>query len=357
MSPVNPAVETETLHIRQALTADAARAPIGTPTWTGLNYPTGAKEARRLNPWVYATLAAAAAITIGGIALTRINHQPEDQATGFAPRGTEYPLVDLGEPSGGARGITVAALSRATQLPAAIVSGPSVLYGSGRAPMVMWCGLMAVGSMEVPDGGASGNGTCLGIDEVPQPLLMAVQAADGHDLTMNIWAWVNVPSDATVVSYADGDQQLWQRPIHRVVQFPDVVGDDEQVTAYDSMGNILATVDWPGVPQPQTDQSDEEIALFDGNQGELLSRSTYDQFRNCLVVAGASVSSDGSVAALPEHVDDQKTFDRCADMAIASVTAEVARLQPKFIPVTSEPALSTRTVEGTGDTVPAISAG
>jgi hypothetical protein len=239
------------------------------------------------------------------------------------------------------------------------VQGPAVLYSGGHTAEVLECQFAAVGSEFDPGHGLPGNGGCTSGGELAQPRVLAVAPDESPYAPDPVWAWTNVPSNATVVGYVDGDLRLWQRPVAGMVQFPFVEGDSEVVTAYDASGTVVARVDWSRPPEPVVD--DGELGLLEPEQSDALAKLTLDTFRACLVGAGATFSADQSVAKLPAVADDQLVFDECASITQTVVAARVVEYNPKFIPTNvpaepqtgDTPAADPTETDKTGDTTPA----
>ena len=337
MSPVNPDLDFDT-QIRTALTADATRAPMSTTAWAGPTYPSGTTEVRRRNPWVYATLAAAAVVTIGAIAVTRVNHQPEDQAAGFHPPGTEYPLTDLGEPPGGSGFLTVAGLARVTQVPGQppLTVGPSMSYDGGDG---------AEGSWNESSGGGGGSAPdwMIGV-----PITSISSSIDNRVADFDVWSWSNVPDSAAYVVFTQGDVQLWQRPIHGVVQFPyawlthnngesadhivDYTAEPYEAVAFDAAGTRVSDASQAAIDAANAGSiaHHQWWADITRAQMEVLTTLTDTTVTGCLTRSGATFSPDHMVATLPESVDDAAVWSACVVETKAAVAAALAEINPRY---------------------------
>ena len=91
-----------------------------------------------------------------------------------------------------------------------------------------------------------GSGGC----EVEDPNRPSIAGLTGGDPDIVAWQWYFVPDDATAVTFTDQDgRTTWQRPLERMVIFPDTVEDDPdgdcpcRLDAVDRDGAVIASVD------------------------------------------------------------------------------------------------------------------
>jgi hypothetical protein len=329
--------DTEVL-IRQALESDANRAPIGSRSWAGPSYSTTTAVARRHKVWMYGSLAVAATLAIGVIATYRMDRGTENQAAGFQPSGTEYPLTDLGEPTDGAFELTLASLSGMTQVPGQppIASGPAITYQGGATAELMYCE------------SSGGGGGCSPEWMATVPNIGITSSVDNRVADFDVWIWANVPANAASVQFTQGDVELWQRPIRGMVQFPyswlthDPAPDATDQVDYTALPYNAIAYDINGVKVGEANQAAIDLANsqvvpplnlyadITSAQGETISALTDSTLRECLRRAGATFSPDGTVATLPDGADDQTVWKTCVGETKAAVAAAIAAINPRF---------------------------
>ncbi|MFT3851122.1 MAG: hypothetical protein QM733_00015 [Ilumatobacteraceae bacterium] len=186
------------------------------------------------------------------------------------PPGTEYPLVDGGPATSTETGEpAVAALTRVLRVadqPEVVV--PATLrYSGGRQPVAWRCQSLL------------GVAWCVDSRD-DRPTISMMYSDDDRVAGSGLWIWSNVPVGAAYVTYDDGDQHLWQRPVVGVVMFPNVPGDGEVAVAHDADGGELGRVDRATIALAGTvplEQADLSQA-----QRESLVALTRSTMRTCL---------------------------------------------------------------------------
>lgn len=93
---------------------------------------------------------------------------------------------------------------------------------------------------------SAGSGGC-NPEDAQQP---AVSGLTFGGPAVQAWAWPFVPQEAVAVRFTDQEGRTsWQRPIERVVVFPDPTNRDSggecrcRLDAIDSNGEVIASVD------------------------------------------------------------------------------------------------------------------
>jgi hypothetical protein len=316
--------------VSEALTADASRAPVGSPTWFGPNYTEASrKHVRGGTRRTLMALAAVAAVSIAALGVALRRDEVQRHAGGFTPAGVEYPLTDLGEPTYGAFGLTVSALARVTQVPGQprIVSGPTLNYSGGPTAEIQWC--------DAPMGGGAG---CAPDWLVSVPRVGQTSSVDNHHADFDVWTWSNVPTEASFVTFTQGNIRLWQRPVHGMVQFPvahaqpGLPSAPEETVALDSAGNELARADTQSVYEAGTKVTNPSPQWADitASQGEAMHKLTDTTLRTCLSKAGATYSDYGTVAFLPTGADAQSVWNACVTETKAAVSASLHEINPRY---------------------------
>jgi hypothetical protein len=315
--------------VSEALTADASRAPVGSSTWLGPNYTEASRQhVRGGTRRMLMALATVAAVSIVALGITLRRDDVQRDAGGFTPAGVEYPLTDLGEPTYGAFGLTVAALARVTQVPGQprIVSGPALNYSGGATAELQWCDASSGGAGCTPDWLAS------------VPRVGQTSSVDNRHADFDVWTWSNVPTEAAFVTFSQGDSRLWQRPVHGIVQFPVVPGQSglpsahEEIVALDSAGNELVRADTRSVYEASTRVTNPSPQLADitATQGAAMFKLTDTTLRTCLSKARATYSDYGTVAFLPQEADAQSVWNACVTETKAVVSAALKEINLRY---------------------------
>ncbi len=326
--------------VGDALRADAARSPRVPQDWSSPIW--AATDMRRVPPVapgrtsrlaVVLGVAAATVLVIGLALVVRpdgTTTAPASVASAWMPSGTEFPLTDLGPATEVFNGLAVEALTRQVGV-------------EGHPPQVIattigyWATATAVVSVCTSENGSSGCRP----DSYPISWSTSVTSSvDNGFADYDLWTVEGLPAAAAFVSYVDGDQQLWQRPVAGFSAFPNMPGSDEVVIAYDAAGSELARF---GAAEAQAvsalvvapPQADISRAQFD----ELtdLTRTTME---TCLVEVGGTVGV-GNVVTFADDVDQIAVWDQCVASVQADVAAAVTAIDPRFYdPSTERPEVS-----------------
>jgi hypothetical protein len=293
--------------LREALTDDAKRAPELPERWTGPVVAVTAPSApspswhRRGAIW----LGAAVAATVGVLVIADLGGAPHgdvDSAVtaAWTPPGAEFLLEDLGVPESNPFGITIAGMSRALGVEGhpPLVTATSLHYAGGATAELQRC---------LSQNGSAG---CYSPESRRHRVSVGITSSvDNGVADYDLWTWDNVPSDAVYVTYTDGSQVRWQRPLAGVVAFPNVPGDDEVVIAYNRRGTELARVDRATIAAENRRYERGALADISRTQYEQLSTLTDTTFVSCLTDHGARIGTN--VAVLPTGVDELAVWNQC----------------------------------------------
>jgi hypothetical protein len=151
--------------------------------------------------------------------------------------------------------------------------------------------------------------------------------------TSGQWIWADVPTGADYVTYDNGQQTLWQRPVANAVIFPHVASEAPMVVAYGSHGNELGRVqpDWKPSRQPGL------LADITDDQWDAITQHMSATLRTCLVRLGGTLTATELINFDP-GIDDQAAWNQCVTEAQAEVTAQLAALNVHFFdPTTQQP--------------------
>ncbi len=318
--------------VGEALRADAARAPRLAQDWGGPNMMTAASIAPdRHGRLALFVGAAAAVILVTALALVaRPNSEltsPASPPSPWTPNGIEFPLVDLGPATQVYDGPVVAALSRQIGV-------------EGHPPQILTTSLWYAGNetaVEKTCTWEDGGGGCRLEWSTATWSTSVTSSIDNRVADYDLFTVEGLPSDIAFVSYADGDQKLWQRPISGFGAFPNVTGSDEIVIGYDALGvevgrfvesERLASLDDGDLPL----QADISRA-----QNEQLIDLTHDSMVACLTDHGGTIG-EGDVATFADDVDQIGVWNDCVISVKQVVADAVTAMSPRFFdPVTERP--------------------
>ena len=317
--------------VGDALREHAANAPGLAPDWPGIDrMSTAPVEQHGQRRSMLIASAAAVALVIAGltvVARTRdAETTPATAPTSWAPEGTEFPLTDLGPATTVQDGPVVEALTRQVGVPGhpPQVIATSLTYLGTNTATEQFCTWGGGGAACRPEWGSSwSTGQTSSIDN---------GVAD-YDL----WTIEGLPVEAAFVSYDDGDQKLWQRPIASFAAFPSVEGNSEVVIAYNDSGDELARY---GINEYEATVRDLAPPLqADVSKAEFsqLLDTTANAMSTCLTANGGAVS-DGNVATFSGGTDQIAIWNDCVATVKEQVADAVNELDPRFYdPVTERP--------------------
>jgi hypothetical protein len=319
--------------IRAALADDASHAPTGPAEWTGPTYAL-VEETQRRSPWRYPALAAAAAITLVGIAIVQENTAARVKS-GFSPLGTE------------------------------IVAPARVPITSSDHPLL---GSLAV-RVRVPEGAEfsyiwellyRGAASAESQEIAPGPDVMRFAKSNPLESDARLWwlwYWPAVPTGTAYVGFDLAGRPGWQRPIHGAVFVPNSDHNPEtpaHAIAYDKAGNVLARADdLPPIPSSPGPLPLADITVAQFHELEALTDAS---LRTCLERAGATFPDGSNIGSLPVGSDDIAIWRTCSDSTKSIVASTVSKLNPRFydpalgeLPLAQDPAASLSSHEVTVD--------
>lgn len=240
----------------------------------------------------------------------------------WTPPGVEFPLTDLGPAIAVPNGPSVEELTRQVGVdghPAQVIA-TSLSYSWNDAAIETVC---------TSERGSSG---C-------QPAWFAwalaiTSSVDNGFADYDLWTVEGLPAGTAFVSYADGNQVLWQRPIMGFVAFPNVAGSNEVVIAYDSSGAETGRYDaeqaGAGSNGPALRFTDPSSAGFNA-----LNKLTRDQMSACLVHHRGNLHQD--VASFPEGVDQRAVWTECVATVQQIVADAVRAINPVLYDAGTDP--------------------
>lgn len=318
-------------NLRAALHADAAQAPVPHRDWDGPTNGTVTVLPARRRSTSTRVIAAAAAVAVVAVAAVAYGSWRGDDrlVPGDAvPPGTEYPLVDGGPATSTEMGVpSVAALTRVlrvTDQPDLVVS-TVLVYSMAREPAILRC---------LSQQGGAGCGR----QRFDQPDISITSSVDNQIADFDLWTWANVPAGTAYVTYDDGDQHLWQRPVAGVVAFPNVTGEGEIVVAHGPDGADLGRADAATRAAADSAREDTPFEQADLSQAqyESIGALTRSTMRDCLVQRGGTIPDGGDVATFPAGVDQVAVWDDCVTSTTATVRTAVEALGVRFYDARTE---------------------
>jgi hypothetical protein len=318
--------------VGEALRAHAAQAPELAPDWPGIDrMSTAPMQVHRQRRFTLIASAAAVALVVGGltaVALTRnAEITPATAPTTWVPDGTEFPLTDLGPATAVFDGPAAEALTRQIGVP-------------GHPPQIITTSLTYDGTNTATEQFCTweqGGGGCRMEWGNISWSTSQTSSIDNKVADYDLWTVEGLPAEAAFVSYDDGDQHLWQRPIAGFAAFPNVEGNSEIVIAYNQLGDELgrygiaenaATVR-DVVPPRQADVSKAEYS-------QLLD-TTANSMSTCLTANGGTINA-GNVATFADDVDQIAVWNDCVATVKEQVTDAVNQIGPRYFdPATERP--------------------
>lgn len=320
--------------VHEALIADATRAPRLAAKWRGGNLvsisTTGTRHLRRLVVIGAAAALVLVAMLAGAARPGNDDTGPSTAAASWTPDGTEFPLTDLGPATvvdhGGP---VVAALTRQVGV-------------EGHPPQIIATFLDYRGNdtaLEERCTSEKGSAGCRPAGRTPSWSTAVTSSVDNGFADYDLWTIEGLPADIAFVSYVDGDQRLWQRPIMGFAAFPNVTGSNEVLIAYDTSGTEVGRYDGeretaialssPYRLPPKADLSKQDFGYLLG--------LTHDEMVKCLTGHGATLNV-GEVATFPDDVDQIAVWTQCVITVQQVVADAVKTLNPRFYdPVTERP--------------------
>jgi hypothetical protein len=315
--------------VGDALRADAAAAPMLAEEWTDAVERAPARVTPASTRWVPAMFGAAAALLLV-VALVVVAGQRNENAPVAAPTwsppGTEFASIDLGPATTVPFGPVVAALTRQVGIerhPPQVISTSIVYLGNATA----------VEQVCTSENGSSG---CRPEWNTSPWSTSVTSSVDNGAADIDLWTIEGLPANTAFVSYADGDMELWQRPIMGFAAFPNVPGDDQIVIAYTVDGTEIARFDaeqeaataFTGPAPPLADVSRTEF--------ETLNEVTVDTLTDCLTASGGTLNT--GVATFAPEVNQAAVWERCVAETKQVVGDAVNELNPRFYdPATERP--------------------
>jgi hypothetical protein len=317
----------ETL-IRSTLIEDADLAPRAAADWSGLDRYEATPSSR--NPWLtVGAVGLAAAAMAGAVALRAQTTNTPAASTKWTPPGIEFPLKDLG-PADSSDFITTNGLSRRMS-----VEGQPVF--TVYATVVYQFGLTAEQQRCLSQ--ARGGAGCSPEWNVVSEDIGGSSTVDNGLGTYDVWTWASVPIDAAYVTYADGPETRWQRPVAGVAIFPQVTGNDEIAVAYGADGRELRRTD-AASRQREGEQSNTFVqprqSDVGGGQFEELRTLTAASMTDCLQRHGGAFTSGSLVATFPADIDQPAVWSDCVSATKASVTARLGEMNVRTFDPTKE---------------------
>jgi len=310
--------------VGDALRADAERAPRLDGEWLGIDRmsmsPTAAHRPRRA---VFASTVAAAFVLVAGLAAVAITNDNDDAPAAappvWVPVGTEFALTDLGPASVVFDGPVVEALARQVGVeghPPLIIT-TSMAYSGNDTAVEQFCTRQVGGGACRADWGNSSWSSAI------------TSSIDNRVADYDLWTLEGLPAGTAVVSYTDGDEQRWQRPVDGFVAFPNIVGNDEIVVAFDAVGNELGRFDSAEQEAAASDFTAPLLADLSRADYEQLGELTSDTMAGCLTDNGGTISN-GNVATFPVDVDQVAVWNGCVTTVKLAVTKAVEAINPRF---------------------------
>jgi len=316
-------VERFEIQLRDALRADAELAPTMSDDWRGLTevvvdaHRQNRRSSRR--PFVVAAMGVAATLVLLIVlAITRYERgepAPSSTPPAWQPAGIEKPIVDLGPATDVWDGPVVAALTRRIGVdghPPQILT-TSLSYSQGAASAVLqFC------TWE------NGSGGCRHEWNTATWSTSRTSSIDNGEAAFDLWTLEGLPADAAYVTYSQGENMYWQRPIAGFVAFPYQDGSPMPVVvAYDESGVDLGRYD-------DTTQMSQPAAAFpprvDQTQDpfEELYDLTRQSMRTCLTEHGGAFGS-GDVATFADG-SDLVAWNACVTIVKQAVASRFGEL-------------------------------
>lgn len=301
--------------VRDALRQDARRAPQLDETWRGDTELTSTSPESSLRRRRFAIIGAVAASVLLITTLALVANQrradvvPATNPTPRQPQGTEFPIVDLGPATEVTDGPVAESLTRRIGIedhPDQILDTSLSYLGNDTAveQRCVW---------EV-----NGGGACRPAWNGQTWTVSITSSIDNHLADRDLWRIEGLPDEAVFVSYADGDLQLWQRPVAGFAAFPNVDGDLEVVVAYDASGTEIGHY---GAGQTDEQLDDVDVpprADLSAAQQTELEELTTRELTDCLVSNGAKISA-GDVATFAADIDQLTVWNSCVELVRAAV--------------------------------------
>jgi hypothetical protein len=301
----------ETL-IRSTLIEDSELAPKAAAEWSGLDRYEAAPSNR--NPWLtVGAVGLAAAAMAGAVALRAQTTNTPAASTKWTPAGIEFPMKDLG-PADSSDFITTNGLSRGMS-----VEGQPIftVYATVQYQFGLTAELQRCLSQEGGGAGCSPEWNVVSED------IGGSSTVDNGLGTYDVWTWASVPIDAAYVTYADGPETRWQRPVAGVAVFPQVTGNDEIAVAYAADGRELRRTD-AASRQREGEQSNAFIQPRQSDvsrgQFEELRTMTSESMTNCLKRNGGSFATGAGVATFPATMDQSAIWRDCVVVTKAAIS-------------------------------------
>jgi len=329
--------------VRDALISDAERAPRLPEDWPGLDRMTLAPIEPRHSRYPSYVMAAAAAVALV-VVLAGLARSDDDTAPtanrSWIPAGTEFALTDLGPATEVLDGPVVSSLTRQVAV-------------EGHPPLVVETSLMYLGNATAVEQRCL-SGACRPEWNTSTWSTAITSSIDNHEADFNLWLVEGLPAGTAYVTYVDGDKRLWQRPIAGVAAFPDVAGTDEQVTAYDDVGNQIAQFGEAHRQAEQFTGTPPLLADISTLEFQQLGELTRETLATCLRGHGGTIGA-GDVATFPEDVDQISVWDDCATSVRHDVAESVSAIGARYYdpvteyPTNPDPAVNTSAVANPPD--------
>lgn len=318
--------------VGDALREHAANAPELAPDWPGIDRMSTAPVGQHRQPrFTLIATAAAVALVVGGltaVALTRdAEITPATAPSSWLPQGTDFPLTDLGPATSVAIGPVVEALTRQVGVPGhppQLVT-TSLTYDGTNTATEQFCTWEVAGGGCRMDWGDSTWSTS------------QTSSIDNNVADYDLWTVEGLPANVAFVSYEDGDQHLWQRPVAGFAAFPNVAGNLEIVIAYDQFGDELGrygATDYQATVRDVAPPLEADISKAEYSQ---LLDITANSMTTCLTVNGATINA-GNVATFADDIDQSAVWNSCVATVKEQVTDAVNQLDPRYFnPATERP--------------------
>jgi hypothetical protein len=307
--------------VRDALCQDADLAPELPEDWYGVSvaWPQAVSSNWSSRRRIVVAVAAAAAFVAGLVIVTHIRGNDPRPASppAWRPAGIEFPTIDLGPASTVWDGPVVEALTRRVGV-------------EGHPPQVVTRSMSYSGHDTAVEQACTWEGGSGGCRLVGGPFTWSnsiTSSVDNGVADFDLWTVEGLPTEVAFVSYVDGDQVLWQRPIAGFAAFPNVPGNDEVTTAYDADGVALGRFD------SSTYNSIYLNSSFDSGltPRDDIPPAAYGQFdtvtrkelAECLTASGGTIGT-GNVTTFATDADQLAVWSRCVQNVQAIVAEHLA---------------------------------
>ena len=261
---------------------------------------------------------AATVVLLTVLAIARYDRgQPGTASTppAWRPDGIEKPIVDLGPATQVWDGPVVAAMTRKIGVdghPPQILTTSLTYYQGESTAAVQIC------TWE------NGGGGCRPEWNPATWSISRTSSVDNGDATFDLWTLEGLPDNAAYVTFTQGENTYWQRPIAGFVAFPYEDGSPMPiVVAYDESGVDLGRYDdATQMAQPAA----EFPARVDITQDEYeeLYDLTRQSMRTCLTERGGTIGA-GDVATFTDG-SDLTAWNDCVSIVKQAVASRFSEL-------------------------------